>query len=122
VKATILVRGPMAASSASSSSVPSARIGARRTVSPWSRATSSQGATLASWSRSVTTISSPGSRVRATACASRKLSVVMLAPKAISSGREPVKSAAVRRASAITACVSSEVAKAPPSLAADERR
>ncbi len=34
----------------------------------------------------VTTISSPGSSVRATACASRKLSVVMFAPKAIPSG------------------------------------
>ena len=38
-------------------------------------------------------ISSPSFSVRATACASRKLSVVMFAPNAISSGREPVKSA-----------------------------
>ncbi len=90
------------------SRVPSAaRIGARRTTSPWSAATSSQGDTLASWSRSVTTISSPGPRVRATACASRKFSVVMFAPKAISSGALPVRSAAAARASAITASDSS---------------
>ena len=54
-------RRPSSASSASTSSVASAvRSGAVRTTSPWSSATRSHGATFASWSRSVTTISSPG--------------------------------------------------------------
>ena len=72
---------------------------------------------LASWSRSVTTISSPGSSVRATAWASRKLSVVMFAPKAISSGSLPVKSAAAARARSTTASESAEVRNAPPRFA-----
>ncbi len=123
VNATTRVRSPSRASSASTSRVPSpARIGARRTTRPWSRATSSQGDTLASWSRSVTTISSPGLRVRATACASRKFSVVMFAPKAISSGALPVRPAAASRARAITASDSSEVRNAPPRLAFERRR
>ena len=73
-----------------------------RTTRSWSAATSSQGEMFASWSSWVTTISSPGSSVRATAWASWKLSVVMFAPKAISSGSLPVKSAAASRPRAIT--------------------
>ena len=57
----------------------------------------SHGDTFASWSSAVTTISSPGSIVRATACASWKFSVVMFAPKAMPSGSPPVKSAAAAR-------------------------
>ena len=122
VNATTRVRSPRSASSASSSSVPSAaRIGAARTTRSWSPATSSQGATLASWSRSVTTISSPGSSVRATACASWKFSVVMFAPNAISSGSLPVKSAAAARARSMTASDSADVRKAPPRLAFEPR-
>ena len=122
VNATTRVRSPSRASSASSSSVPSpARIGASLTTRSWSAATSSQGETLASWSRSVTTISSPGSSVRATACASWKLSVVMFAPNAISSGSLPVKSAAAARARSSTASLSAEVLNAPPRLAFEPR-
>ena len=123
VKATTRVRSPISASSASWSSVTSSvRIGAWRTTSPWSAATSSQGDTFASWSSWVTTISSPGSSVRATAWASRKLSVVMFAPNAIPSGSPPVKSAAAARPRAISSSDAAEVAKAPPRLAFDARR
>ena len=100
VHATTLVRGEMSASRASSSSVPSrGSSGTVRTVRPWSAATNSQGATLASWSSSVTMISSPGSRVRASAWTRRKLIVVVLAPKTTSSAVQPRKSAAAKRAS-----------------------
>ena len=60
---------------------------------PRSRASACQGATLAWWSSSVTTISSPGPQPRPSARARWKVSVVMLAPKAISSGSAPRKSA-----------------------------
>jgi hypothetical protein len=99
------VRLPKTASTSPGSSVPSGRIGASRTTSPWSSATRTQGATLASWSSWVTTISSPRRRVRATAWASRKLSVVMFGPKAISSGALPVSAAAAARAAATTSAV-----------------
>src|SRR5918996_5735085 len=74
---------------------------------------------FASWSSPVTTISSPGRSVRATACARRKLSVVMFAPNAIPSGSAPVKSAAASRPRAITSPDSAEVGKAPPRFAFD---
>ena len=114
VKATTRVRSPISASRASMSSVTSsARMGALRTTRPWSCATSSQGDTLASWSSAVTTISSPGSSVRATACASRKLSVVMLAPNAIPSGSPPVNSAAAARPRSISSSEAAEVGEGP---------
>src|SRR5918997_2124530 len=120
VKATTRVRSPIISSSASWSSVTSSvLIGAWRTTRSWSAATKSQGEMFASWSSWVTTISSPGRRVRATACASRKLSVVMLAPKAIPSGSAPVKSAAAARPRAITSSESAEVGNAPPRFAFD---
>ena len=88
VKATTRVRSPISSSSASVSRVMSStRSGAVLTTRPWSSATTSHGDTLASWSSAVTTISSPGDIVRATACASWKFSVVMLAPKAIPRAR-----------------------------------
>ena len=123
VKATTRVRSPIRPSSASWSRVTSSgRIGAWRTTRSWSAATSSQGDTLASWSSWVTTISSPGSSVRATAWASRKFSVVMFAPKAMPSGSPPVKSARAARPLSITSTAAAEVAKAPPRFAFDSRR
>ena len=115
VNATTRVRSPISSSSASRSSVTSsARSGAVRTTRSWSSATSSHGDTFASWSSAVTTISSPGLSVRATACASWKLSVVMFAPNAIPSGSAPVNSAAAARPRSITSSDSREVRKAPP--------
>ena len=123
VNATTRVRSPMSSSSASRSSVTSsARSGAVRTTRSWSSATSSQGETFASWSSAVTTISSPGSSVRATACASWKLSVVMFAPNAMPSGSAPVKSAAAARPRSITSSDSREVRKAPPRFEFESRR
>ena len=122
VKATIRVRGPSSASSASTSRVTSeVRSGAVRTTSPWSSATRSHGATFASWSSSVTTISSPGCSVRATACASAKFSVVMFGPSAISAGSDAVSSAAASRARPMSAFAATDVANAPPSLAVPAR-
>ena len=65
---------------------PPSRSGAVRTTKPWSSATTSHGDTFASWSSAVTTISSPGFIVRATACASWKLSVVMFGAEGDSLG------------------------------------
>ena len=59
---------------------------AKRTTRSRSRASSSQGETLASWSSRVTTISSPAASSRPSVRVRAKLSVVMLAPKTTSSG------------------------------------
>ena len=57
------------------------------TTSPWSCGDEQPGRHVRRRGRATSSmISSPGSSVRVTACASRKLSVVMFAPKAISSG------------------------------------
>ena len=121
--ATTRVRSPISASSASMSSEPSAgSIGATRMTRPRSSAARNQGLTLASWSSWVTTTSSPGSRVRANAWVSRKLRVVMLAPKAISPASAPTSSAAAWCASASSASVSRELAKAPPAFAFERSR
>jgi hypothetical protein len=121
--ATTRVRSPTSLASASRSSVASSvLIGAVLTISPWSLATASQGATFASWSSAVTTISSPGSNSRATACASRKFSVVMFAPNAISVAALPVSRPAAARAVASSSTVSRDVANTPPSFAVPRRR
>ncbi len=73
---------------------------------------------LASWSRWVTTISSPGASVRASARLTPKVSVVMFAPKTISAGdAAPSRSAIARCASASMASLRRLVANAPPRLA-----
>jgi hypothetical protein len=72
---------------------------------------------FASWSRTVTTISSPGPRPRASDRDSCIVRVVMLGPKTTSDGWDPSRSAAARRAEPITSSVSRLVANAPPELA-----
>ena len=70
-----------------------------RTVAPASRAASTQGHTLASWSRRVTTTSSPGRQVRARARDSDEGQAVMLGPKAIAPGSSaPSRAATASRA------------------------
>jgi hypothetical protein len=86
------------AARSSRSSVVSFRIAAMRTSRPRSYASSSHGETFASWSSSVTTTASPAFHVRAAARVSAKFSVVMFAPKIVSSGAQPRNSAAVSRA------------------------
>ena len=89
-----------------------------RTSRPRSAATARHGETLASWSRVVTTISSPGVSAAATERLIWKVSVDMLAPNFTSSAEAaPTKSAAARWAAAMRATVASLVANAPPSLA-----
>ncbi len=86
----------------------------KRTVTPrsWS---ASQGETLASCSRRVTTISSPGFISRPIARLKAKVSVVMLGPKTISSGEAALRKSAVAwRTSAISASERRLVAKVPP--------
>ena len=68
---------------------------------------------MARWSSSVTTISESSSQPRARAREISKVRVVMLAPKATSSGAAPRKSAAARRVSARISSVSVLVGKTP---------
>ena len=72
-------------------------------------AAASQGSTLARWSSSVTTTSSPGCQPRASARARWKVRVVMLAPKAISSAPALRKWASAWRESAMIRSVSTLV-------------
>ncbi len=84
-----------------------------RTVIPRSSAIRRHGATLAWWSSRVTTTSSPAPHPAPSARARWNVSVVMLAPKTISSGW-PFSSAASRwRAPVITSSVSRLVRKHP---------
>ena len=118
VKATIRVRDDSAAPSADRSIVRSGPVtGTVRTNRPWSSATRSHGLMLASWSSTVVTISSPGSSVRATACANMKLSVDMFGPNAISSAAPPTNSAAARRAATIRSSDDRLVGNTPPRFA-----
>ncbi len=87
-----------------------------------SRASSSQGATLPSWSSCVTTTSSPARQSRAAARVSAKFSVVMFAPKATSAGVQPRKSAAVRRDCVTSASVLRLVSYGPLRFAFDSRK
>ena len=75
------------------------------------------GRTLASWSRRVQTISSPGASVRPTAPAKAIVSAVMLKPKTISPGGAPSSAPALARADATSSSVACAAAKAPPWLA-----
>ena len=93
-----------------------------RTVAPRSAAASAHGVTLASWSRRVTTTSSPGPQVRASARLTAKVRLVMFWPKTTSSGRPPRKSAIASRAAATTASASRLAPKAPPMLEVPTRR
>jgi hypothetical protein len=89
-------------------------ISTNRTVTPCSRK-ASQGETLASCSRRVTTISSPGRSSRPIARLTAKVSVVMLGPKTISSADAALrKAAAACRTCPIRASDRSLVTNAPP--------
>ncbi len=69
---------------------------------------------MAWWSRRVTTTSSPGPHSAPSERARWKASVVMLAPKTISSGEGAFSSAAIRsRAPAMMSSVSALVGKKP---------
>ena len=83
---------------------------------------SRQGSTLAWWSSVVTTTSSPGPSVAPIERLRWKVIVVMLAPKAISSGdAAPSMSAMAPRAPSRIASLRWLVANAPPALAFDSR-
>ena len=77
---------------------------------------------MARWSSSVTTISESSSHPLARARETANVRVVMLAPKAISSGSAPRKSAAAMRVSARIASVSVLVGKTPCRLAPPRSR
>ena len=104
--ATSRVRGPRASSRSSSRSVQSSgSMPTQRTTRSRSRAIASHGATLASWSMRVRTISSPGARLAPIARLSANVIVVMFGPKAISSGSvAPSRSATAARVPAMS-CV-----------------
>ena len=81
-------------------------------------AASTHGVMLASWSRRVTTTSSPGRQVLAIARLSANVSVVMFDPKTISFGSvAPSRSAAATRAEPTSSQTERLVANAPPSFA-----
>ena len=125
VNATIFVRSlASSASSASMSSVASSgRSGTVWTVSAWSSAMRSHGDTLPSWSSCVTTISSPSFSVRATACASRKLSVVMFgAERDLLRPRAGEVGGGLARLVVQRDRTPRSVTKAPPRLAFEPRR
>ena len=121
-KATTRVRSVSLRSRSSTSRVVSSWISTKSTRRSRSCASSSHGATLASWSSRVTRISSPAVRVRPSARVSAKLSVVMFAPKIVSSGRQPRKRAAVAWACSTSASLRRLVANFPPRFAFDSRR
>ena len=78
---------------------------------------------MASWSRRVTTISSPGAKVAPMARLSANVMVVMLGPKLTSSASvAPSRSAVATRTSWTSSSVSRLAAKAPPWLALLESR
>ena len=100
VIATSRVRGESTA--ATSSSVSSADAGsnsAQRTVAPTAAAATIQGRMFASWSRRVTTTSSPGSHVAASVRAMANVSSVMLRPNTTPRASAPSRSATAARAS-----------------------
>jgi len=84
-------------------------------------ASSSHGDTFPSWSSFVTTISSPAFQSRAAVRESAKFSVVMFAPKIVSSGAQRRKSAAVRRDCETSASVRRLVSYGPLTLALESR-
>ncbi len=123
VNATSRVLSLSAASNESRSSVTSSsRMSTQRTVAPASWAARTHGRTFASWSSVVTTTSSPGRSVRPNDRERCSSNVVEFGPKTISPGSAPVMSAAARRASAISASVSSLAANAPCVLLIPRRR
>ena len=83
-----------------------------RTTTPlsWSAC---HGATFASWSKVVTTISSPALNSRPIARASAKVMVVMFCPNTTSPGWQLKKSAIAARVDAIIASFRRLVSKAP---------
>ena len=83
------VLGERLAARSSRSSERSSCTSTKRTTMPMSSASASHGATFPSWSRRVTSTSSPASSSRASARVSRKLSAVMLCPNATSPGSQP---------------------------------
>ena len=87
VTATQRVRCESTASTAAAGSSSVSRSGsAKRTCAPARAAAMSHGATLASWSRRVQTISSPGLSVRPMAAEKRMVSAVIDGPKTTPSG------------------------------------
>ena len=100
----------------------SSSMSTQRTVAPASSAASTHGRTFASWSSFVTTTSSPGPSVRPNDRERCRRSDVEFGPNTISPGSAPVMSAAARRASAISASVSSLAANAPCVLLIPLRR
>src|SRR5260370_88436 len=102
--------------SARSSVQSASRMSTWRMTTPFS-SSARQGATLASWSSVVTTISSPAFSSRPMARASAKVIVVMFWPKTTSSRSQWKKSAMAARAAATIASFARLVAKAPHALA-----
>ena len=112
--ATTLLRGPSWRSRSARSRVVSGCTSASLTTRSRSRASSSQGAMLASWSSRVTMISSPACSVRPSVRVRVKFSAVMLPPKITSSGSQPRNRAVAARHSVTMAPIRRLVAYGAP--------
>ena len=123
VTATQRVRSESTASIADAGSASVSRSGsAQRTVAPARSAAITHGRTLASWSRRVTTTSSPGPSVRPTAAESRIVIAVIDGPKATPASSAPRSRATEARARSTHASVACAAAKTPPWLALSPER
>ena len=123
VTATQRVRSDSTASTAlAGSSSRSGSGSAKRTRAPARSAAISHGRTLASWSRRVQTISSPGRSVRPAAAETAIVSDVMLGPNAIPCASAPSISATAARADSTISTEASACGNAPPSLAVRPER
>ena len=115
VTATQRVRSERTASIAEAGSASVSRSGsAQRTVAPARSAAITHGRTFASWSRRVTTTSSPGPSVRPTAAESRIVIAVIDGPKATPAGSAPSSRATAARARSTHSSVACAAAKTPP--------
>ena len=95
---------------------------AQRTVAPARSAAITHGRTFASWSRRVTTTSSPGPSVRPTAAESRIVIAVIDGPKATPAGSASSSRATDARARSTHASVACAAANTPPWLALSPER
>ena len=95
---------------------------AKRTRAPARSAAISHGRTLASWSRRVQTISSPGLSARPAAAEKAIVSAVMLGPNTTPRSSAPSIRATAARAPSTTSSEARACGNAPPSLAVRPER
>src|ERR671917_445585 len=122
VTATSRVRGPSSSSYCQSGSSPvSMSTSAQRTPTPARTASSTHGRTLASWSSRLTTTSSPGRQVRASARATVQVSREGSGPRTTPVDTPPTRSATAVRALATSPSARADAGNTPPRSATGTR-